>query len=54
MFLIAMIFLLALMIVSTLKIVERNKTGDLDWGEPFVTIAQIILMVIAVALVAMD
>lgn len=45
MFLLALIFLLILMIVSTTKIMMRQKTGDVSWGEPAVTVIQVILMV---------
>lgn len=54
MFLIALIILLILMILSTLKIVKRQKTGEMSWGEPFVTIFQIILMVAMVICMSMS
>lgn len=41
MFLIALIFLLIVLIASVLKITRRNKTGDMMWGEPWITIIQI-------------
>ncbi|MCI9123908.1 MAG: hypothetical protein HFH35_07510 [Eubacterium sp.] len=44
MFLLALILLLILMVLSTTKIMQRQKTGDASWGEPAVTVMQLILM----------
>ena len=54
MFLMALIVLLIVMILSTTKIMMRRNTGKDSWGEPAVTIVQVILIIVMVVFMAMD
>ena len=45
MFLIQMILLLIIVCISSLKMMMRNKTGDISWGEPIVTILQVVVFI---------
>ncbi len=54
MFLIALIILLFILSVSQLKMIMKRKTGNNSWGEPVVTVIQILLMICLVIALAMD
>lgn len=54
MFLIEMIVVLIIVSISSLKITMRRKTGDDKWGEPMVTILQIIGIIVLLFLLTAE
>lgn len=54
MFLIEMIILLIIISLSSLKITLKRKTGNESWGEPVVTILQILGMVVLVLVITAE